>query len=36
MTDAAPTAMAVTTTDPNSADIQRSGGSLTIGLSYYF
>jgi hypothetical protein len=36
MTDAAPTAMAVTTTDPNSADIQRTGGSLTIGLSYYF
>jgi hypothetical protein len=35
MTDA-PTAMAVTTTDPNSADIQRNGGSLTIGLSYYF
>ena len=36
MTDAAPTAMAVTTTDPNSADIQRNGASLTIGLSYYF
>lgn len=37
MTDAAaPTAMTVTTTDPNSADIQRNGGSLTIGLSYYF
>lgn len=36
MTDAAPTAMAVTTTDPNSADIERTGGSLTVGLSYYF
>jgi hypothetical protein len=35
MTDAAPTAMAVTTTT-NSADIQRNGGSLTLGLSYYF
>lgn len=26
----------MTTTAPNTADIQRSGGSLSIGLSYYF
>lgn len=35
--DPAPAPMSTTTTtDPNTANIQRSGGSFSIGLSYYF
>jgi hypothetical protein len=35
--DAPVAAMSVTTDPgPRSADIQRNGGSLTVGLSYYF